>query len=84
MTARMKDQHHQVLAPSRSSWCRRDLSADNWQYLYIGTRLASHGFVVAVTDHENEGQWSWSPKDERGNECSIVPGTFHLRSQSCC
>ena len=39
-------------------------NTDNWQYLYIGTRLASHGFVVAVTDHENEGQWPWSSKDE--------------------
>ena len=34
---------------------------DNWQYLYIGTRLASHGYVVAAADHENDGQWSWSP-----------------------
>jgi len=36
---------------------------DYWQYLYIGTRLASHGYVVAVTEHENEGQWPWSPTD---------------------
>ena len=34
---------------------------DNWEYLYAGTRLASHGFVVAVIDHDNEGQYSWSP-----------------------
>ncbi len=35
-------------------------SVDNWAYLYIGTRLASHGYVVAVTDHEGNGQWPWS------------------------
>ena len=29
---------------------------DNWEYIFIGTRLASHGFVVAVTDHYHEGQ----------------------------
>ncbi len=33
---------------------------DNWEYLYIGTRLASHGFVVAVIDHYNEGQYTFS------------------------
>ena len=38
---------------------------DNWEYLYIGTRLASHGFVVAVLDQEDEGQFAWSlPPDE--------------------
>jgi predicted dienelactone hydrolase len=34
---------------------------DNWEYLYIGTRLASHGYVVAATDHQNEVAYSWSP-----------------------
>jgi hypothetical protein len=26
--------------------------------------LASHGYVVAVTDHENEGQWPWSSSNK--------------------
>ncbi len=36
---------------------------DYWGYLYIGTRLASHGFVVAVTDHYRDGQ-SGQPADD--------------------
>jgi predicted dienelactone hydrolase len=32
----------------------------NWEYFYIGTRLASHGYVVAVIDHDHEGQFVWS------------------------
>jgi predicted dienelactone hydrolase len=39
---------------------------DNWEYLYIGTRLASHGYVVAAIDHQNEGQFSWSPPANSG------------------
>ena len=39
-------------------------STDNWVYLCIGTRLASHGYVVAVIDHYAESQWSWSPTTE--------------------
>jgi predicted dienelactone hydrolase len=39
-------------------------SFDSWEYLFIGTRLASHGFVVAVIDHQNDSQWSWSPPQE--------------------
>ncbi len=37
---------------------------NNWEYLFIGTRLASHGYVVAVTDHWGDGQWSWSQADD--------------------
>ena len=37
--------------------------AETWEYLYIGTRLASHGFVVAITDHDRDGQWPWSFAD---------------------
>ena len=33
---------------------------DHWQYMFLGTILASHGFVVAVTDHYGDGQWPWS------------------------
>jgi len=32
----------------------------DWSYLFIGTRLASHGFVVAIADH-NDPTYSWSP-----------------------
>ena len=35
-----------------------------WQYVYIGTRLASHGYVVAVTEHWGDCQWSWSACDD--------------------
>ena len=35
----------------------------NWCYLYIGTRLASHGFVVAATDHDGDPQYPWSASD---------------------
>jgi dienelactone hydrolase len=31
-----------------------------WEYLYIGPRLASHGFVVAITSHDGDGQYPWS------------------------
>jgi len=31
-----------------------------WEYIYLGTRLASHGFVVAVTEHAEDWQWPWS------------------------
>ncbi len=37
---------------------------DSWQQLFIGTRLASHGYVVAVLDHYADCQWSWSPCDD--------------------
>lgn len=37
---------------------------DNWMYLFIGTRLASHGYVVAVIEHWADGQWSWSQWDD--------------------
>jgi hypothetical protein len=37
---------------------------DSWQQLFIGTRLASHGYVVAVLDHFADCQWAWSPCDD--------------------
>jgi hypothetical protein len=40
------------------------LTDNYWQHLFIGTRLASHGYVVAVTDHWADGQWSWSLFDD--------------------
>ena len=39
-------------------------TGDHWQYIFLGTSLASQGFVVAVTDHYNEGQWPWSSIDD--------------------
>ncbi len=30
----------------------------------MGTRLASHGYVVAVLEHWGDGQWPWSPADD--------------------
>jgi predicted dienelactone hydrolase len=40
-------------------------AADDWMYLFIGTRLASHGFVVAIADHYNDPVYPWSaPTDE--------------------
>lgn len=37
---------------------------DSWMHIFIGTRLASHGYVVAVTDHYADCQWGWSPCDD--------------------
>jgi predicted dienelactone hydrolase len=39
-------------------------NGSTWCYLYIGTRLASHGFVVAITDHDRDGQYHWSYSDD--------------------
>ena len=36
---------------------------NDWEYLYIGTRLASHGNVVAVTNHYGDQHWDWSSLD---------------------
>jgi predicted dienelactone hydrolase len=38
---------------------------DGWQFLYIGTRLASHGYVVAIPEPWADGQWPWNPYDDR-------------------
>jgi len=35
-----------------------------WSYNFIGTRLASHGFVVAALEHTNEWAWPWSNGDD--------------------
>jgi len=35
-----------------------------WCHIFIGTRLASHGYVVAVLEHWADGQWPWSPFDD--------------------
>lgn len=37
---------------------------DAWQHIFLGTRLASHGYVVAVADHYADCSWSWTPCDE--------------------
>jgi predicted dienelactone hydrolase len=38
--------------------------SDNWTYIFIGTRLASHGYVVAVLKHWADGEWQWSQSDD--------------------
>lgn len=38
--------------------------SDYFLHIFIGTRLASHGYVVAVTDHYSDGQWPWLPLDD--------------------
>jgi len=34
-----------------------------WAYLYVGTRLASHGFMVAAIQHFSESVWPWDGYD---------------------
>jgi len=34
-----------------------------WSYLYAGTRLASHGFIVAAVQHFSESVWPWDGYD---------------------
>lgn len=34
-----------------------------WSALFVGTRLASHGFVVAVVYHYGDAFWPWEPFD---------------------
>jgi predicted dienelactone hydrolase len=36
---------------------------DAWQYLFIGTRLASHGYVVAALEPYADCVWPWDPCD---------------------
>jgi predicted dienelactone hydrolase len=38
--------------------------ADHWFYIFIATRLASHGYVIAVLEHWADGQWPWSNFDD--------------------
>jgi predicted dienelactone hydrolase len=35
----------------------------NWAILFLGTRLASHGYVFAAIQHFGEGAFSWHPFD---------------------
>jgi predicted dienelactone hydrolase len=37
---------------------------DYWFHIFIGTRLASHGYVVAAIEHWADGQWPWSLSDD--------------------
>ncbi len=37
-----------------------------WFHLSVGTRLASHGFVVAVLYHYGDWVWPWEPFDHLG------------------
>jgi Platelet-activating factor acetylhydrolase, isoform II len=36
-------------------------SGSYWAYIYIGTRLASHGYVVAILEHYSDWNWAWIP-----------------------
>jgi predicted dienelactone hydrolase len=35
-----------------------------WQHIFIGTRLASHGYIVAVSEPYADCQYPWSPCDD--------------------
>ncbi|MEJ2109743.1 MAG: dienelactone hydrolase family protein [Acidobacteriota bacterium] len=37
-----------------------------WSMLYLGTRLASHGFVVALVYHYGDAYWGWEEYDDLG------------------
>src|ERR1035437_47492 len=37
---------------------------DALQHIFIGTRLASHGYVVAIADHWADCTWPWDPCDD--------------------
>ncbi len=37
---------------------------DYWCYIFIGTRLASHGYVVASLEHWADCEWSWGLCDD--------------------
>lgn len=63
--------------------------SDSWQYIFIGTRLASHGYVVAVTDHYADCQWAWSPCDDlltimvnRPGDVSFVISQLLIKNQT--
>jgi len=36
----------------------------SWQFVFLGTRLASHGYVVAALEHWADGQYGWSLMDD--------------------
>ena len=40
------------------------LNSYAWQHIFIGTRLASHGYVVAVAEHYADCTWPWDPCDD--------------------
>lgn len=37
---------------------------DAWMYIFIGTRLASHGYIVAALEPYADCQWPWNPCDD--------------------
>lgn len=37
--------------------------APAWSAVFMGTRLASHGFVVAIAYHWGDATWPWEPLD---------------------
>jgi predicted dienelactone hydrolase len=39
-------------------------SFDAWSYIYLGTRLASHGYVVAIPEPWADCQWPWDACDD--------------------
>ncbi len=42
-----------VVSPGRTG--------DYWQLTFLGTRIASHGYVVGALEHWTDCQWSWGP-----------------------
>ncbi|HVO13204.1 MAG TPA: hypothetical protein VMX54_20850 [Vicinamibacteria bacterium] len=47
------------------------LGCDTWMYLYIGTRLASHGYVVAIEEGAADYQIPWAGGEYLGPEFLI-------------
>jgi predicted dienelactone hydrolase len=43
-----------------------------WTMLYIGTRLASHGFVVALVYHYGDAYWPWERPDLEGLAVGLI------------
>ena len=44
-----------------------------WANLFLGTRLASHGYVFAAIQHYGEGSWPWYPWDNIFSAASNRP-----------
>ena len=62
------DRSYQEPAPSRKQrfplvMFSSGFTMPAWAYLYAGTRLATHGFIVAVIQHFSEAVWPWDGYD---------------------
>ena len=63
------DRAYEGLPPSESGpfplvFLSPAFTGDAWLYIFIGTRLASHGYIVAASEPWADCQWSWSPCDD--------------------